>query len=63
MEVEGFNLVLDTFGDVNETTAEWRKYYRMLYIVQSNLAITDLGLTESLILRKNPADLPQIPHK
>ena len=37
MEVEGFNLVLDTFGDVNETTAEWRKYYRMLYIVRTYL--------------------------
>ena len=35
MEVEGFSLVLDTsyiWRDVNETTAEWGKYYRMLIV-------------------------------
>ena len=35
MEVEGFSLVLDTFGDVNEMTAEWGKYYGMLYTVRT----------------------------
>ena len=35
MEVEGSSLVLDTFGDVNETTAEWGEYYRMLYGVRT----------------------------